>query len=240
VNELPLTHKGRVGFQVDNILAAASAAFGLGHSFEMIRAGVISFAGDVATVPGRFNLIQHRDSTIILDYGHNVDALVALHDAISQMPHKRRKVVYTAAGDRRDEDIIRQAQLIGSFFEEIYVYEDQCTRGRADGEILRLMGQGFLRSRRARPVYQASGELAAIGAAIASLAPGDLLLCQVDRVELALEFVHELLQQRERAPHGPLAQFANSSAVALGVLSPRADAANAGSLIASKAGLLPH
>ena len=55
------------------------------------------------------------------------------------------------------------------------------------------MRRGFSAVGRRTRVLQSSGELAAIGAAIASLRPGDLLLCQVDQVELALGFVTKLL-----------------------------------------------
>jgi cyanophycin synthetase len=135
------------------------------------------------------------------------------------MPHRRRKCVYTAAGDRRDEDIVRQAQLIGAFFDEIYIYEDQCTRGRAPGEIIRLMCQGFARAQRPRRVLQASGELNAIGAAIAGLESGDLLLCQVDQIDLALEFVTGLFQQSgSRHVASPITQFAAAAVAVLGII----------------------
>jgi cyanophycin synthetase len=130
---------------------------------------------------------------VILDYGHNASALLALTAAVEQLPHRRRKIVYTAAGDRRDEDIQRQAEIIARSFDEIYIYEDKCTRGRRDGEIMDLMRRGFSAVDKKARVLQAGGELAAIGAAIASLNPGDLLLCQVDQVELALGYVAKLL-----------------------------------------------
>ena len=126
-------------------------------------------------------------------------SLLALSQAIEKMPHRRRKIVYTAAGDRRDEDIVRQARIIGDFFHGIYIYEDQCTRGRPDGEIMRLMRQGFDSARPRHTVVQESGELTAIDAAIAGLIPGDLLLCQVDQVELALDHVATLLGSMQ--PH---------------------------------------
>jgi len=197
LDETPLTHRGRVGFQVENLLASVAASWFLGISVDTISAAITDFESDVETVPGRFNVLSHRDSTVILDYGHNASALLALNEAVKQMPHRRRKIVYTAAGDRRDEDIRRQAEIIASSFDEIYVYEDKCTRGRPDGEIIELMRRGFSAvSRRAR-VLQASGELAAIGAAIASLRPGDLLLCQVDQVELALGFVSKIIDPNQ-------------------------------------------
>jgi cyanophycin synthetase len=200
--DLPLTHGGRIGFQVENLLAAVAAGHALGISLDTIRVGIETFQSDVATVPGRFNVVSHKGATIILDYGHNSSALIALAEAIEKMPHRRRKIVYTAAGDRRDEDILRQSQLLADFFHEIYIYEDQCTRGRPDGEVMRLMREGFAKGRSAPIVLQDSGELATIDAAFASLRPGDLLLCQVDQVELALAHVAGLLRQPEAHPAG--------------------------------------
>jgi len=219
VDQLPLTLGGRIGFQIDNLLASVAAGFWLGLSVDALRFGVQTFSSDLGTTPGRFNVLTHRDATVILDYGHNASALLALNEAISKMPHRRRKVVYTAAGDRRDEDIHRQAEIIGSFFDDVYIYEDQCTRGRADGEIIRMMREGFTRAKRPpRRVLQKSGELAAIAAAISSLEPGDLLLCQVDQVEVALDFVKGLFRQAEARPIVPIAHFAAAALAALGII----------------------
>ena len=195
--DLPLTHGGRIGFQVENLLAAVAAGHALGLSFDAIRTGVETFSSDLSTVPGRFNVLTHRGAAVILDYGHNSSALLALCEAIEKMPNRRRKIVYTAAGDRRDEDILRQSRIIGDFFHDIYIYEDQCTRGRPDGEIMRMMREGFGPEKPGRAIIQEAGELAAISAALASLKPGELLLCQVDQVELALAHVTEVVRQGE-------------------------------------------
>jgi cyanophycin synthetase len=219
VDQLPLTLGGRVGFQVDNLLASVAAAHWLGIPVEAIRLALRSFTSDVASAPGRFNVLTHHGSTIVLDYGHNASALLALHEALAKFSHKRRKVVYTAAGDRRDVDIRRQAELLAGFFDEIYIYEDQCTRGRDSGEILKLMREGFMNASRRPRVLQAPGEMAAIGAAIARLEPGDLLLCQVDQVEEALGFVSGMLKHAD-ASSRPLGQMAaNFAAALLGVFS---------------------
>jgi len=217
IDQLPLTVGGRVGFQIDNLLASVAAAHWLGLPIEAIRTGVRSFTSDIASAPGRFNVLTHHGSTIVLDYGHNSSALLALNEALAKFPHKRRKVVYTAAGDRRDFDIRRQAELLAGFFDEIYIYEDQCTRGRVDGEIIRLMREGFVSSSRSPRVLQAPGEMAAIGAAIARIEPGDLLLCQVDQVEEALAFVSGMLRQAETSSR-PLAQMTAHFAAALMVV----------------------
>jgi cyanophycin synthetase len=185
---------------------------------EALRFGAETFESSLGTAPGRFNVVTHRDSTVILDYGHNSSALLALSEAIKGMPHRRRKVVYTAAGDRRDEDIVRQAEILANFFHEIYIYEDQCTRGRADGEVIRLMREGFVKAKGSPRIVQLSGELRAIGVAIGGLEPGDLLLCQVDQVELALEFVTGLFRQAESRSLSSLVELAAAALAALGMM----------------------
>lgn len=198
VDAIPLTHGGRVGFEVDNVLAATAACWSVGVPKELISSRLGNFRGDVGTVPGRFNVITHGRSTIILDYGHNASALIALVEAISALPHQSRSIVYTPAGDRRDIDIFEQAAIIGNEFDRVYIYEDKCLRGRADGEVIRLMRQGLAATRRVRQVIEARGEFAAIQTALDGLRPGDLLLCQVDQVEEALEFVQRSLANRPR------------------------------------------
>jgi UDP-N-acetylmuramoylalanine-D-glutamate ligase len=79
VDHLPLTMGGRVGFQIDNLLASVAAAHWLGIPVDAIRSGVKSFSSDVTSAPGRFNVLTHQGSTIVLDYGHNSSALLALH-----------------------------------------------------------------------------------------------------------------------------------------------------------------
>ena len=54
---------------------------GLGMSHEAISRGLETFAPDMETVPGRFNLLEIDGATVILDYGHNVSSLAALIEA---------------------------------------------------------------------------------------------------------------------------------------------------------------
>ena len=117
LDRVPLTHGGRVGFQVENTLASVGAAWGLGLTRDAIRTGLETFTADMEHVPGRFNLLDIHGVTVVVDYGHNPSSLVALIDALDQFPHKRRTAVYTCAGDRRDCDMIRQGELLGAAFD---------------------------------------------------------------------------------------------------------------------------
>ena len=195
--EVPLTRGGRIGFQVENALAAVAAAWGCGLPFDAVRAGLASFVNDAANAPGRFNLMDFGGATVIADYGHNPDAMRALVQAVDALPAQRRSVVISAAGDRRDEDIREQTVILGAAFDDVILYQDAAQRGRADGEVLALLRQGLQGAPRTSRIDELRGEFAAIDHALAALRPGELCLVLVDQVDAAL--AHLALRQRERA-----------------------------------------
>ncbi|CAG9174173.1 cyanophycin synthetase [Cupriavidus respiraculi] len=187
--EIPLTRNGAIGFQVENAMSATAAAWALGVDWSVIRRGLATFSSDASTAPGRFNVFDYKGATLIADYGHNPDAIQALSNAIETMPARRRMVVISGAGDRRDVDIRRQTQILGGVFDDVILYQDQCQRGRADGEVLALLREGLEGASRAHAVEEIRGEFLAIDTALARLQPGDLCLILVDQVEEALDHI---------------------------------------------------
>lgn len=187
--EIPLTRRGTIGFQVENAMASTAAAWALGIDWNVIRRGLATFVNDAASAPGRFNVFDYRGATLIADYGHNPDAIQALCDAIQTMPAKRRMVVISGAGDRRDEDIRQQTRILGGVFDDVVLYQDQCQRGRADGEVLALLREGLQGASRTQAVEEIRGEFLAIDTALGRLQAGDLCLILVDQVEEALDHI---------------------------------------------------
>ena len=186
LRDIPLTRNGTISFQVENAMAAIGAAWGAGLHWEAIRRGLASFVNDADNAPGRFNVMEHRGATVIADYGHNPDAMRALVSAVNAMPAQHRSVVISGAGDRRDEDIREQTQILGAAFDEVILYQDACQRGREDGEVLALLREGLQGASRTREVSEIRGEFVAIDTALDKLRPGDLCLILVDQVEEAL------------------------------------------------------
>ena len=92
----------------------------------------------------------------------------------------------SAAGDRRDEDIRQQTRILGDAFDEVVLYQDQCQRGRADGEVLSLLREGLGNAKRTQKVREIVGEAIAIDAALSNLQDGELCLILVDQVEQSL------------------------------------------------------
>jgi cyanophycin synthetase len=192
---VPATRGGTIGFQVANAMAATAAAWALNLDWDVVQAGLTGFVSDAGSAPGRFNVFDYRGATLIADYGHNPDAIVALVQAVDAMSSKRRLVVISGAGDRRDEDIRQQTQILGDAFDDVILYQDQCQRGRADGEVIALLREGLANARRASYIDEVRGEFNAIDKALERLAPGDLCLILVDQVEEALAHITKRMEE---------------------------------------------
>ncbi len=181
--KVPLTHGGRVRFQVLNVLAAAAAAWSLGVPCEAIRVGLETFVPDLENSPGRFNLFEVRGAAVVVDYGHNASSLAAVLEAVELFPHRRRTAVYSTAGDRRDCDLVRQGELLGRAFDRVILYEDHYRRGRKEGEIISLFRKGLESGRRVREVQEVFGWVKALETALRSVRAGDLLVIQADEID---------------------------------------------------------
>jgi cyanophycin synthetase len=180
---VPMTRGGRIGFQIDNALAAAAAAWANGVPETAIRAGLETFSADSRQAPGRFNVLEAGGATVVVDYGHNPSALEALVEALDQFPGATRTAVFTAEGDRRDHDIVRQAEILGHAFDTVYLYEYPDLRGRKPGEIPALLRRGLDQGRRVAEVLEV-GSSEAIEIALRSVRSGDLVLIQADVLEI--------------------------------------------------------
>ena len=191
LREIPITRNGTITFQVENVMASIAAAWATGLPWQTIRRGLAGFVNDSDNAPGRFNVMDYRGATIIADYGHNPDAIRALIQAVEAMPANKRSVVISGAGDRRDEDIRVQTEMLGKAFDDVVLYQDAAQRGRADGEVIALLKKGLEGAQRTTYSTEIHGEFIAIDHALARLQPGDLCLVLVDQVEEALEHLRK-------------------------------------------------
>ena len=189
LSDVPLTRQGQIGFQTENVIAAVAAAWAVNVPWETIAQGLSTFISDIQGVPGRFNVFDYKGATLIADYGHNPDAIQALVHAVDNMPAQKRVVVISGAGDRRDQDIRDQTQILGTAFDEVILYQDACQRGRTDGEVIQLLREGLAGAVRTTHVQDIQGEFNAIDTALARLSAGDLCLILIDQVEAALAYI---------------------------------------------------
>ena len=204
IASVPLTHGGRARFQVENVLAAVATGWALELPLETLRATLESFQGDVRDLPGRFNRIDWRGATLIVDDCHNASALAALSEAIESFPAERRTIVYSAGDGRRDVDIVRQGAQLAQAFDRVILYEDFSASGRQPGELARLFRQGLEGGPRVARIQEIRNHREAIEAALAGAGPGDLIVVQTEDAEIepTLETIRHLTLRQVPGDHG--------------------------------------
>jgi cyanophycin synthetase len=195
LERVPLTRPGGVPFQVENVLAAAAAAWVLGLPPAILRTGLETFATDAAALPGRFNAWHVGDAVVIADYAHNSSALAALVTALDHYPQRRRSLVFTGC-NRRDEDVVEMGQIAGDGFDRVLLYGDRDNLDRTDGELNELLRRGLACGKRVTQVRGAGDEAQAIRTALAELSDGELLVLGVEAIEESLALIEELLRAR--------------------------------------------
>jgi len=106
VKDLPSTLKGRACHNLQNALAAAAGAWGLDIPPKAIAKALKEFYCDQKQNPGRMNIMNLENITIMLDYGHNVKSLEAIINTGKLLRPSRMVGVIGSPGDRRNQDII--------------------------------------------------------------------------------------------------------------------------------------
>jgi len=195
LSRIPLTHGGLVAFHVENVLATVSACQSLRVPKSALIAGLETFAANMDLDPGRFNLLQIHGALVVLDYGHNADALLALIRSVGELPCERRAIVYSSSGDRRDVDLVRQGEILGDGFDRVILYEDpRYLRGRSEGGITGPLRAGLAKGRKVREVIELRSWEQAAETALQSIGEGDLLVLQPDVIDETVEFINRYLQ----------------------------------------------
>ncbi len=191
-DRIPLTHNGKIKFQIENVMAAVGAVWAMGVPVEVIRAGLESFSPSSSGSPTRFNIVQYQQCTLIIDYGHNSSSLKSMLDALASFPNSRRSAVYSAAGDRQDSDMIRQGQLLGHHFDRVILYEGSYSRGRKPGDIVQLFREGLALGARVREKQWFSSWRESVTHALSTVMPEELILIQADVVDETIEYFNQL------------------------------------------------
>src|SRR5262249_37192510 len=125
-------------------------------------------------------------------YAHNISALETFLQVLAHFPHRKRSVVYAVPGDRGDEVIIQQGELLGNAYDRVILYEDTELRGRPDGTIFALRRRGLAKGTRVREIVDVRGNLKAIQLALDTLKPGELLVVQPEFPDAGAEYFSRL------------------------------------------------
>jgi cyanophycin synthetase len=190
--DVPMTLAGLSRFNIENALAAASAALAIGLSRDSVVTGLTTFRPDAEHNPGRMNFFSlpagdGQSVSVVMDLAHNEAGLEALLEIMAgvRRPGARVMLGLGAVGDRTDEliDVLGEIGAKGSDVVAI-AHKEWYLRGRTMDEI-----DGLLRTGAARvgvtdiETYQT--EVECLAALVARAEPGDVvgLMCHAERQE---------------------------------------------------------
>lgn len=192
---IPLTFSGRATFNISNILPAVLAAFVQGIKIEDIRTGLETFIPSPGQTPGRMNVFKFQHFELLVDYAHNPHGLRAIGKFLEKTEGTPKVGIITAAGDRRDEDIVEFGEVAGNIFDGIIIRHDKNLRGRKDEELTNLLLQGIRNVAPDKPVKIIQDEMEALAYAIENATHGcHITLCS-DEIAKAVELAKTYLEK---------------------------------------------
>jgi cyanophycin synthetase len=188
VVDVPMTLAGLSHFNVENVLAAASAGLAAGLAREAVVEGLRTFLPDTEHNPGRMNMYTLDGVTVVMDLAHNEAGLEALVEVLRgvRAPGRRILLGLGAVGDRQD-DLLETLGEIAARDSDVVVigHKQRYLRGRSTDEMDALLRIGAARVGVADvPSYPT--ELASLEALVAQAGPGDAvgLMCHAERDEV--------------------------------------------------------
>ena len=186
--EVPMTLAGLSRFNIENALAAASAALAIGLDRADVVAGLRSFLPDAEHNPGRMNFFSlPGEVSVVMDLAHNEAGLEALLEIMGgvRRPGARLLLGLGAVGDRTDELIDALGEIGAKGSDVVAIgHKEWYLRGRTMDEIDALLRAGAARVGVADiDTYQT--EVECLAALVERAEPGDVvgLMCHAERQE---------------------------------------------------------
>lgn len=196
VLNIPLTFDGRAAFQIQNVLAATSAAIVQGVKVEELRVSLQTFAPSSSQSPGRVNIFAIEDYQVMIDYAHNPASMEAVGKFVNELDSGHKVCTIAGTGDRRDEDLKKYAWLAAEYFDEVIVWEDkQYARGRDSNEIMNVILQGARSNPNRGNVHVIRSEDDAMNYALNHARPRSIICLFTGRKE---EMTHYLNRRKEK------------------------------------------
>ena len=190
--DVPMTLAGLSRFNVENTLAAASAALAVGVPRQTVVDGLRSFRPDAEHNPGRMNFftvpVTDGEASVVIDLAHNEAGLEALLEIMAGVRRAGARLLLGlgAVGDRTD-DLIGRLGEIGAMGADVVAigHKQRYLRGRSTAEIEELLREGAERVG-VTGVAAYPTEVACLEALVEQARPGDVvgLMCHAEREDV--------------------------------------------------------
>lgn len=189
--DVPMTLAGLSRFNVENTLAAASAALAIGIPRASVVEGLRTFLPDAEHNPGRMNFfslpVTEGEISVVMDLAHNEAGLEALLEIMNGVRRQGSRILLGigVVGDRTDELIEAIGEIAARDADVVAIgHKERYLRGRTTDELDTLMRAGAERvGVHGVPAYPT--EVACLSALVGQALPGDVvgLMCHAQRQE---------------------------------------------------------
>lgn len=189
VEDIPLTYGGRAEFMIQNVLPAILAANIQGISIEDTKVALETFIPSPTQTPGRLNVFEFKNFTIILDYAHNPAGMRALKQFVDSFEATVKVGIIAGIGDRRKEDNNDIGKIAAQMFDEIIIRQDKRLRGKTEEELIKMLHDGIKAENPDLKTLVIPSEKEAITHAIEHAVKGSLIVLSSDVIPDALDLV---------------------------------------------------
>ncbi|HWS89520.1 MAG TPA: cyanophycin synthetase [Pyrinomonadaceae bacterium] len=187
---IPATMNGAADFQIANAMAAIAVARALGLSREQVGASIARFRSD-AENPGRANLYRVGPGFVMVDYGHNPEAFLAVCAMAAKWEGRRVTGIIGVPGDRDDSVIERAGRVAARGFHRVIIREDKDLRGREAGEVARLLCDAVRDEWPGTECRIVLDEIEALREELRTLEDGQVVVIFYDRLEPVVQLLEE-------------------------------------------------
>ncbi|TDI67160.1 MAG: cyanophycin synthetase [Bacteroidetes bacterium] len=193
--DIPLTYGGKATFMIQNVLPAILAGNIRGISIEDMKAALVTFIPSASQTPGRLNLFEFENFTILLDYAHNPAGMRALQKFIDKLECTVKVGIIAGIGDRREEDNNEMGSIAAEMFDEIIIRQDKHLRGKTEEELIKMLDTGIKAKDPNKKITIIPSEKEAITYAVTNAKKGSLVVLCSDVIPDALDLVQKFKAQ---------------------------------------------
>jgi cyanophycin synthetase len=137
--------------------------------------------------PGRNNLYKVGKGYALVDYGHNPDGFAAICRMVSKWKGKTVTGIISIAGDRDDRVVKEAAKIAANCFHHVIATEDIDLRGRAAGEIPRLLSETVKQENSFCQSEIIPNEIEAVSKAIREIKENEVVVIFYDQLTAVLD-----------------------------------------------------
>lgn len=186
---IPLTYGGKAEFMIQNVLPAILSATIQGISIEDMKVALETFIPSPTQTPGRLNIFEFNDFTVLLDYAHNPAGMRALQKFVDSFDATVKVGIIAGIGDRRVEDNNEVGKIAAEMFDEIIIRQDKRLRGKTEAELIKMLSDGIKMHDPKKKTTVIPSEKEAVTYAITHAKKGSLIVLSSDVIPDALELV---------------------------------------------------